>query len=126
MKPITMNASDRRELLQLLQEEYGSKSAATSFLKGITPEGQRSMLLQLQRKRLERSGQRSLSLAPSQVPVAPSGAAFKPKRAKKVPYSLLVPEDDLDALRALADQQDVTVSHLIRQAIKHALRGRRS
>ena len=126
MKPITMNATDRRELLQLLQEEHGSKSAAIGVVKGLTPEGQRSLLLTLQRKRLERAGQRSLPLASSPASVASSGAALKPKRAKKVPYSLLVPEDDLDALRALADQQDVTVSHLIRQAIKHALRGRRS
>lgn len=126
MKPITMNAADRRELLQLLQEEHGSKSAAIGVVKGLTPEGQRSLLLTLQRKRLERSGQRSLPLAPSPVAAAPSGAALKPKRAKKVPYSLLVPEDDLDALRALADQQDVTVSHLIRQAIKQALKWRRS
>lgn len=121
-----MNAADRRELLQLLQEEHGSKSAAIGVVKGLTPEGQRSLLLTLQRKRLERSGQRSLPLAPSPVAAAPSGAALKPKRAKKVPYSLLVPEDDLDALRALADQQDVTVSHLIRQAIKQALKWRRS
>lgn len=126
MKPITMNAADRRELLQLLREEHGSKSAAIGVVKGLTPEGQRSLLLTLQRKRLERSGQRSLPLAPSPVAAAPSGAALKPKRAKKVPYSLLVPEDDLDALRALADQQDVTVSHLIRQAIKQALKWRRS
>lgn len=126
MKPITMSAADRRELLQLLREEHGSKSAAIGVVKGLTPEGQRSLLLTLQRKRFERSGQRSLPLAPSPVAAAPSGAALKPKRAKKVPYSLLVPEDDLDALRALADQQDVTVSHLIRQAIKRALTGRRS
>lgn len=125
MKHPRLNADDRRELLQLLQEQHGSKSAAQAVFHGLAPEGQISLLVQLRRQRLEAAGQRSLPLVkPTSAPSAGGAAVKKPKSAK-VPYSLLLPQDDLDALRALADEQDVTVSHLIRRAIAHALRNRR-
>lgn len=125
MKQPRLNADDRRELLQLLQEQHGSKSAAQALFHALAPEGQISLLAQLRRQRLEAAGQRPLPLdKPSEASSGRSVPVRKPKSAK-IPYSLLLPQDDLDALRALADQQDVTVSHLIRRAIAHALRNRR-
>ena len=125
MKLPKLNADDRRELLQLLQEEHGSKAAALSVFNGLTTQGQIALLMQLRRKRLEAAGQRPLPLdKPSEASSGRSVPVRKPK-SPKVPYSLLLPQDDLDALRALADEQDVTVSHLIRRAIAHALRNRR-
>lgn len=124
MKQPRLNADDRRELLQLLQEQHGSKSAAQAVFHGLAPEGQISLLVQLRRERLEASGQRSFPLDKSDASPGRSVPVRKAKSAK-VPYSLLVPQDDLDALRSLADEQDVTVSHLIRRAIAHALRNRR-
>lgn len=125
MKQPRINADDRRELLQLLQEQHGSKSAAQAVFHGLAPEGQISLLVQLRRQRLEAAGQRSLPLVKPISPSAGGAPAVKKPKSAKVPYSLLLPQDDLDALRALADEQDVTVSHLIRRAIAHALRNRR-
>lgn len=126
MKHPRLNADDRRELLQLLQEQHGSKSAAQAVFHGLAPEGQISLLVQLRRQRLEAAGQRPLPLVkPTSAPSAGGAVAVKKPKSAKIPYSLLLPQDDLDALRALADEQDVTVSHLIRRAIAHALRNRR-
>ncbi|MDF1653144.1 ribbon-helix-helix domain-containing protein, partial [Pseudomonas aeruginosa] len=46
------------------------------------------------------------------------------RQAKKVPYTLLMPPDQLEALRNLAEKDDTSVSHHIRQAVRAYLRTR--
>lgn len=106
------------ELLELLQRvrKY-SRGEALAIMKGLTGDGQRSMLIELRRMVLEARGQRSLPIVDERpsLPVMPLEA---PVRPKKVPYSLLLPPTMLEALKALSDKDGSPVSHHIRLAIK--------
>jgi len=111
-----MNA-DSKELLHLLQViRRHSKKDALAIMRGLAPEGQRSLLIELRRISLESQGQRALPLASAQPPVTPVQKA--PGKAKKVPYSLLLPPAMLEDLRLLSERDGAPVSHHIRLAIK--------
>jgi hypothetical protein len=112
-----MNA-ESRELLHLLQtvRRY-SKKDALALMRGLAPEGQRSLLIELRRIFLESRGQKSLPLAPVQPSVTVQ-AQEAPGKAKKVPYSLLLPPAMLESLKALSERDGAPVSHHIRLAIK--------
>lgn len=116
-----LSSSDRREVIQLLIEFEGlSRAAARRAVNEATSSSLSDTLFRLRRLKLERNGQQSMKL-PLSSPVAPP----KPKsRAKKVPYTLLLPPEQLDALRAISDADDSSVSHHIRQAIRIYLRSR--
>lgn len=110
-----MNA-DSKELLHLLQViRRHSKKDALAIMRGLAPEGQHSLLIELRRIFLESQGQRALPLASAQ-PVMPVQKA--PGKAKKVPYSLLLPPAMLEDLRLLSERDGAPVSHHIRLAIK--------
>lgn len=99
------------ELLGLLQTvRRHSKKDALAIMRGLAPEGQVAMLEAL---RLERNGQRRLPVDM----VAPT----LPTRAKKVAYSLLLPPDMLDAVKAAADRDGSSASQFIRTAIAKQL-----
>lgn len=121
-----MTSEETRELLQLLVEVDGhSKQAAKQVLNGLAPEGRLAELHQLRRIKRERLGQASLPLVTGEEGGAASVSASKgPTRAKKVPYTLLLPPEQLEGLRSLAERDDTSVSHHIRQAIRGYLRSK--
>lgn len=122
-----LSGDQTRELLDLLMHVDGhSKAAAKNVFNGITPEGRLALLHELRRKKLEREGQGRLSLE-GKVRAAQQAAEKAPQsagKAKKVPYTLLLPPEQLDALRSLAERDDSSVSHHIRQAIRGYLRSK--
>ena len=110
--------SDSKELLDLLQKvRRHSKRDAMAIMRGLAPEGQRSLLLELRRIYLEARGQRTLPLFPS-VPSEASKPSRATHKAKMVPYSLLLPPVMLEALKGMSELDGASVSHHIRVAIK--------
>lgn len=109
--------TDSKELLELLQRfKKHSKKDALAVMRGISPDGQRSLLLELRRAAIESNGQSVLGLT-AMLATAYDG----PKQAsagKKVAYSLLLPPTMLAALRALSGSDGAPVSQHIRTAIK--------
>lgn len=99
------------ELLDLLQVvRRHSKKDALAIMRGLTPEGQVSLLDAL---RIERKGQQRLPMAmPDPTPVP---------RPKKVAYSLLLPPEMLEAVKAAADRDGSSASQFIRTAIAKQL-----
>lgn len=105
-----------RELLKLLIEVRGhSKKDAMALMRGLAPEGQHSLLIELRRRALEGNGQRVLPIA---LGVAPRKAQEDPKSTKKVPYTVLLPPTMIEALKDLSEIDGEPVSHHIRAAIK--------
>lgn len=99
------------ELLDLLQVvRRHSKKDALGIMRGLTPEGQVSLLEAL---RLERKGQQRLPMAMPDPTPAP--------RAKKIAYSLLLPPEMLEAVKAAADRDGSSASQFIRTAIAKQL-----
>ncbi|UJB96719.1 ribbon-helix-helix protein, CopG family [Pseudomonas aeruginosa] len=116
-----ITADQTRELLQLLVEVDGqSKAAAKQVFNGITPDGRLALLHDLRRRKL------LAKPAPAQqlVKGEEEGEKVRAGKAKKVPYTLLMPPDQLEALRNLAEKDDTSVSHHIRQAVRAYLRTR--
>lgn len=110
--------TESKELLHLLQTvRRHSKKDAMALMRGLAPEGQRSLLIELRRVLLESRGQKTLPLAPAQ-PSIPLSAQQTPGKAKKVPYSLLLPPAMLESLKELSERDGAPVSHHIRLAIK--------
>lgn len=99
------------ELLDLLQTvRRHPKKNALAIMRGLAPEGQFALLDAL---RLERNGQQRLPMAMPDPSPAP--------RAKKVSYSLLLPPEMLDAVKAAADRDGSSASQFIRTAIAKQL-----
>lgn len=122
-----LSASDRRELIDLLVEFEGLSRAAAKRLAGdAKPYDLVQSLARLRQAKLERQGQARLPLHPKPAPrqEAPVARSNADPRAKKVPYSLLLPPEQLDALRVISERDDSSVSHHIRQAIRAYLRSR--
>lgn len=112
-----------KELLKLLQEvRKHSKKDALSIMRGLTPDGQHSLLVELRRAALEFAGQTQLPLGVRSVPAEPLPVS---SRAKKVPYTVLLPPSMLDALKHLSETDGDPVSHHIRTAIKAYLSRKR-
>lgn len=111
---MVLNGDDRRELFSLLCLLEGhSKSGAKAVFEGLAPEGRVALLVHLRRKKIELEGQQKLPLA----------GASPPAKAKKVPYTVLLQPEQLEALKAISDRDGAPVSHHIRQAIRLYLRG---
>lgn len=120
-----MKADERRELIGYLRRFEGrSKSEALQEIATCTEESlMRSLLGYRKRAVALGTAPESVSRAlPAQAVVV--SAADKVK-AKKVPYTLLMPPEQLDALKVLAEEDGASVSHHIRQAVRLYLRGRR-
>lgn len=99
------------ELLDLLQVvRRHSKKDALAIMRGLTPEGQVSLLDAL---RIERKGQQRLPMAMPDPTPSP--------RPKKVAYSLLLPPEMLEAVKAAADRDGSSASQFIRTAIAKQL-----
>lgn len=99
------------ELLDLLQVvRRHSKKDALAIMRGLTPDGQVSLLDAL---RIERKGQQRLPMAMPDPTPAP--------RPKKVAYSLLLPPEMLEAVKAAADRDGSSASQFIRTAIAKQL-----
>lgn len=99
------------ELLDLLQVvRRHPKKEALCIMRGLTPEGQVSLLEAL---RLERKGQQRLPMAMPDPTPAP--------RPKKIAYSLLLPPEMLEAVKAAADRDGSSASQFIRTAIAKQL-----
>lgn len=115
------SSSDRRELIDLLVQFEGlSRSGAKLAVNESTPDSIASSLTVLRRKKIEALGQQSIDLG-----LSPPVASPEPRsKSKKVPYTLLLPPEQLAALRALSEADDSSVSHHIRQAIRVYLRKR--
>lgn len=111
-----------KELLSLLQDvRRHSKKDALSIMRGLTPEGQHSLLLELRRHALESRGQGVLPIGQA----APRKASLPAVKAKKVPYTVLLPPSMIEGLKDLSDADGAPVSHHIRLAIKAYLERRR-
>lgn len=99
-------------LLNALQTQNKlTKREALTFLKGLTPDGQEALRLQL---KLERDGQQRLPQFAYPEPPATS-------RAKKVAYTLLLPPDMLEAVKDAAERDGSSASQFIRTAIAKQL-----
>lgn len=124
-----------KELLKLLQEvRRHTKKDALVVMKGLTPEGQNSLLAELRMRVLEASGQSRLPLGSRETfrdapaaPAAPAAsvASVASVKAKKVPYTVLLPPAMLEDLKDLSEVDGDPVSHHIRTAIKAYLSRRR-
>jgi len=114
-------SSECRELISLLIELDGlSRSSAREVVRTATNDSLSSMLHALRLKKLEINGQQRMNLGLKAPVVAP---ALRSK-SKKVPYTLLLPPEQLAALKAVSEADDSSVSHHIRQAIRAYLRKR--
>lgn len=112
-----------KELLKLLQEvRRQSKKDALAIMRGLTPEGQNSLLAELRMRALEASGQSRLPLGSRETSREAPAASVK---VKKVPYTVLLPPSMLEALKDLSEVDGDPVSHHIRTAIKAYLSRRR-
>lgn len=112
-----------KELLKLLQEvRRQSKKDALAIMRGLTPEGQNSLLAELRMRALEASGQSRLPLGSRETFREAPAASVK---VKKVPYTVLLPPAMLEALKDLSEVDGDPVSHHIRTAIKAYLSRRR-
>lgn len=110
--------SESKELLHLLQTvRRHNKKEALAIMRGLTPEGQHSLLVELRRVFLESRGQRTLTFDAS-ASVGHGTPLNEPVKAKKVPYSLLLPPTMLEGLKALSERDGAPVSHHIRVAIR--------
>lgn len=117
-----LTSDQARELLQLLIEVEGySKAAAKRILNGIEPKSALADLERLRRHKLLMKAGQAHALA---VKGEEEGEKVRAGKAKKVPYTLLMPPDQLEALRNLAEKDDTSVSHHIRQAVRSYLRTR--
>ena len=123
MKTMRMGSPERRELLALLMEHGNSKSQATAVLNGLTVDGQRALLVRYRDQKKQRS---SASHSPHYSTTSNDCPAVTTKRTKPkmVPYSVLIPEEHLQSLRMLSENQYVSVSALIRQGIVEVLKKR--
>lgn len=100
-----------REFVAAFKAYQGcSEAEAIKALKATSKEGQQAVLAQI---KLEHRGQQRL-------PISVSVPASVP-RAKKVSYSLLLPPDMLDAVKAAADRDGSSASQFIRTAIAKQL-----
>ena len=114
-------SSECRELLDLLVDLDGlSRTAAKHVLRTATNDSLFDMLNALRRKKLEVNGQQRIRFESSK----PVAASEPRQRSKKTPYTLLLPPEQLAALRALSEDDGASVSHHIRQAIRLYLRKR--
>lgn len=112
-----------KELLKLLQEvRRHTKKDALAIMRGLTPEGQNSLLAELRMRSREASGQSRLPLGTRETSREAPVASVK---AKKVPYTVLLPPTMLEALKDLSEIDGDPVSHHIRTAIKAYLSRRR-
>lgn len=112
-----------KELLKLLQDVRGqTKKDALAIMRGLTPEGQNSLLAELRMRVLEASGQSRLPLGSRETFRDAPAASVK---AKKVPYTVLLPPAMLEDLKDLSEVDGDPVSHHIRTAIKAYLSRRR-
>ncbi|MDX3998436.1 hypothetical protein QYP02_36145 [Pseudomonas aeruginosa] len=100
-----ITADQTRELLQLLVEVDGqSKAAAKQVFNGITPDGRLALLHDLRRRKLLAKPAPAQQLAKGEE----EGEKVRAGKAKKVPYTLLMPPDQLEALRNLAEKDDTS------------------
>lgn len=113
-----ISSSERRELIDLLIEFEGmSRTAAKRVVGDAKPYDLARSLDALRKVKAMRS-------APPEEPkpaVMSRGQELPPgreSRSKKVPYTLLLPPEQLEALKVFADRDDSSVSHHIRQAIR--------
>src|SRR5690554_5887398 len=114
MKAIRMGAPERRELLGLLMElEGNSKSEATALVNGLTVDGQRALLVRYRNQKNRRARSPYLPQYSTTSNGGPD-VTTKRTRPKMVPYSVLIPEDHLEALRMRSENEYVSVSALIR------------
>lgn len=112
-----------KELLKLLQEvRRHTKKDALAVMRGLTPDGQNSLLAELRMRVLEASGQSRLPLGSRETFREATAASVK---AKKVPYTVLLPPAMLQDLKDLSEVDGDPVSHHIRTAIKAYLSRRR-
>lgn len=106
-----------KELFKLLMDvNHLSKKDALTVINGLTGEGQVALTNDLRRKKIENEGQGNLQLRAPQKSVEPVSMA--PVKAKKVPYTVLLPPSMVDRLKAVSEEDGAPVSHHIRLAIK--------
>lgn len=128
------SADDRRELLRLISEINGySKAQAKSFFDVLSPAERPVVLRGLRQQKADLDASPvSVSLGffgsssqvidvqadPAPLPVESPGKRSKPK---KVPYTLLLQPEQLEALKSCSESDGETVSYHIRQAIRSYL-----
>lgn len=113
-----MKSDQRRELVRLLRKHEGmSKAQAQAYFEQATEE---SLNVALSKLLLLEVPAVNTLVDPS--PVAPT----RSPRLKKVPYTLLMQPEHLEALKVIADRDASSVSHHIRQAIRAYLRAYKS
>lgn len=128
------SADDRREMLRLLCEVKGySKAKAKATFDVLSPVERGDYLRALRgaKSRMDEAPAPFVSIPrPSveersqETAQAPNAAHAKPlgrSRSKKVPYTLLMQPEQLEALKACSEADGETVSHHIRQAIRDYL-----
>lgn len=105
-----------KELYNLLIEVNKlSKKQALTVISGLTGEGLQALANDLRRKKVHLQGLKSPAVVPLEAPV----------KAKKVPYTVLLPPKMVEGLKSLSDVDGAPVSHHIRMAILAYLDKRR-
>lgn len=120
-----ISSSERRELIDLFVEFEGmSKAHAKRLVGDAKPFDLKKSLLALRDVKATRSAPAAVSIQPSVAPDEAKRAPVRESRSKKVPYTLLLPPEQLEALKVFAERDDSSVSHHIRQAIRAYLKSR--
>ena len=103
--------------MQLLRKhEAMSKAQAQAYIEQATEKSLDAALVKL------RSLETPSALSNQSVPSPQAKAPVESARLKKVPYTLLMHPEHLEALKVIADRDASSVSHHIRQAIRAYLR----
>jgi predicted DNA binding CopG/RHH family protein len=106
-------------LVDLMVEVHSlSRRAAIAVLKNYTPAGRVYLMEQLRKMKLEKEGQQRLDVGGFVYPELPA-------KAKKVPYTLLLPPAMLEAIKDAVALNGLPMSQFIRNAIEKELRSRR-
>lgn len=121
-----ISSTERRELIDLLIEFEGmSRTAAKRVVGDAKPFDLARSLEALRNAKAMRSG--STASQPAELAEKPESIdkpQVRESRSKKVPYTLLLPPEQLEALKVFAERDDSSVSHHIRQAIRLYLNSR--
>ncbi len=128
------SADDRREMLRLLCEVKGYSKAKAKATFDLLPPVERVDILRGLREAKSRMDEAPAPFVSIVRPVieerppvadqASSPTEIKPvgrTRSRKVPYTLLMQPEQLEALKACSEADGETVSHHIRQAVRDYL-----
>lgn len=100
----------------LMEVNFLSKAQALAVIRGLTGEGQAALVNDLKRKKAEIQARKGVGR--SAQGETTGAAVTAPVKAKKVPYTVLLPPSMLEELKSRSELDGAPVSHHIRLAVR--------